>query len=340
MVSKEAFDDSLYDMNSRPLGITVDKIARWAGVAGKQNDNGIAITPDGKIRTADGKSVDLDEATMQVRDAWDATFVSNVSTDVFGGYVERVFDDHVIVRDGDMLYRYSYTRGDDGAIEFGEAEQVEMVYQPVSGGKSLAIKTLSETETGVTVGGYLLLWGDRKHRDLQNDYFTKSTELWLDRYPTVPTLFHHGLDQDVGMTVMGKRTSYKADDIGIWVEAWLDKSSKYWSMVKPLLYAEALFYSPGSAPHLVKRENDGQLKSFPIVEDTMTPVPAQHRLLPIEQIESAFKSANIELDMPKAKAEVAKTDEDTDSAGAECLQSAMADAEVVAILTKIRQMED
>ena len=38
MMDKETFDDSLYTMSSRPLGITVDKIVRWAGVAGKQDD--------------------------------------------------------------------------------------------------------------------------------------------------------------------------------------------------------------------------------------------------------------------------------------------------------------
>jgi len=209
--------------------------------------------------------------------------------------------------------------------------------------QNMAIKTISEDDSGITVGGYLLLWGDEKRVDLQGDYFTKATELWMDKYPTVPALFHHGLDQDVGMAVMGKRTSYKTDDTGVWVEDWLDKSNKYWALVKPLLEAEALYYSPGSAPHLVKREDDGKLKSFPVVEDTLTPVPAQHRLLPIEHIQSAYKSANIEFeldDMPEAEVEVAATDGDTGSAGAGRLQSMAAEAEAMAILSKIRQMED
>jgi len=206
--------------------------------------------------------------------------------------------------------------------------------------QNMAIKTISEDDIGVTVGGYLLLWGDEARVDLQGDYFTKATELWMDKYPTVPALFHHGLDQDVGMAVMGKRTSYKADDTGVWVEDWLDKSNKYWALVKPLLEAEALYYSPGSAPHLVKREDDGRLKSFPVVEDTLTPVPAQHRLLPIEHIQSAYKSANIELSMPEPVVEVALTDGDTGSAGAERLQSVAAEAEAMAILSKIRQTED
>lgn len=162
-------------------------------------------------------------------------------------------------------------------------------------GKSLAVKALREEDGGVVVGGYLLLWGAPEKKDLGGDYFTPETELWLDAYKSVPALFHHGLDQDVGLAVMGRRVAHKTDDTGAWVEDWLDKSNKFWTMVKPLLDAEALYYSPGSAPHLVKREEDGRLKSFPVVEDTLTPIPMQHRLLPVEQIQKAYKAIGLEL---------------------------------------------
>ncbi|MFH1635122.1 MAG: hypothetical protein ABIG63_14095, partial [Chloroflexota bacterium] len=42
----------------------------------------------------------------------------------------------------------------------------------------------------------------------------------------------------------------------------------------------------------------GELVSFPIVEDTLTPTPAQYRLRPIEEIEATYKSANIEFTLP------------------------------------------
>jgi hypothetical protein len=159
----------------------------------------------------------------------------------------------------------------------------------------MAVKTLREEGGGVVVGGYLLLWGDPEKKDLAGDYFTPETQLWLEEYKSVPALFHHGLDDEVGLTVMGHRVKAAADDVGVWVEDWLDKSKKYWQMVKPLLEAEALFYSPGSAPHLVEREKDGKLKSFPVVEDTMTPVPCQHRLLPLGQIKAVYEQSNITL---------------------------------------------
>jgi hypothetical protein len=172
------------------------------------------------------------------------------------------------------------------------------------GGKGLAIKILREEDGGVVVGGHLLLWGDPEHKDLVGDYFTPETELWLDEYKSVPALFHHGLDDEIGLTVVGHRVKAAKDKVGVWVEDWLDKSKKYWRMVKPLLEAEALYYSPGSAPHLVQRERDGELKSFPVVEDTMTPVPAQHRLLPIEHIKAVYAKANINLPAALAEADI------------------------------------
>ena len=161
--------------------------------------------------------------------------------------------------------------------------------------RPLAIKTLREEDGGIVVGGPLLLFGDARHRDLQKEYFTPETWLGLDEYKSVPALFHHGLDQEVGLAVIGHRVKAEVRDTGVWVEDWLDTSGKYWQMVKPLLDAEALYYSPGSAPHLVKRHSDGRLDSFPVIEDTLTPIPAQFRLLPVDQVKAAYKAAGLNL---------------------------------------------
>jgi len=176
-----------------------------------------------------------------------------------------------------------------------KAKLMEPAGKPAHTTPSLAVKALREENGGVVVGGYLLLWGDAEHKDLQGDYFTTSTWLGLSEYPSVPALFHHGLDGAVGLAVMGKRVKAQADDTGVWVEDWLNKASQYWNMVKPLLDAEALYYSPGSAPHMVKRAADGELLAYPVVEDTFTPIPAQHRLRerPVEQIKAAYKAAGL-----------------------------------------------
>lgn len=158
---------------------------------------------------------------------------------------------------------------------------------------SLAVKALREQDGGVVVGYHLLLWGSPNERDLQGDFFTPETELYLDFYKSVPTLFHHGLDESIGDPVIGHRLSATKDAIGLWVEAWLDKSRKYWAWIEPLLSAGKLYGSPGSAPHMVKRAEDGRLLRYPIVDDTLTPIPAQFRLMPVEQVKAAYKSANL-----------------------------------------------
>ncbi len=174
----------------------------------------------------------------------------------------------------------------------------------------MAVKALRNQDGGVVVGGYLLLWGTPAEKDLSGDYFTPDTELWLDNYDTVPALFHHGLDDEIGLVVIGHRVKAAKDQLGVWVEDWLNKSNRYWKMVKALLERGALFYSPGSAPHLVKRENDGRLLSFPVVEDTMTPIPCQPRLLPVKHLKSVFEAGNFALparmfDERRIKAELA-----------------------------------
>ena len=177
--------------------------------------------------------------------------------------------------------------------------------------KTTTVKMFNEDEAGCLVGGYLALWGDPATKDLQGEYFTPETQLWLDHYKTAPLLFHHGMDSDVGLSVIGKRVDVQTDAAGVFVKNWIDKSNRYWKMVEPLLQTGRLFYSPGSAPHLVKRTKNGQLLSFPVIEDTLTPVPAQYRLRPIEEIKAAYKSASI--DMPSTEG---ATPEVNEAAGA------------------------
>jgi len=182
---------------------------------------------------------------------------------------------------------------------------------------TLAIKMLAEDENGVTVGGPLLLWGSDKRKDLQDEYFTRETELWLERYKSVPALFHHGLDKKVGLSVIGHRVKAEINEDGVWVQDWIDKSNRYWAIVEPLLKAERLYYSPGSAPHLVKAEEDGKLLSFPVVEDTLTPIPAQFRLRPVGEIKAAYKAANLE--PPEIEADTGTGDTPSgDDAAAPC----------------------
>ena len=112
-------------------------------------------------------------------------------------------------------------------------------------------------------------------------------------------------------------------------------------MIKPLLEAEALFLSPGSAPHLVKKAPDGRLFSFPVIEDTYTVIPAQHRLRSVEQIKAAYKTAGLDCPVmePAAGGEGEDRGGDPTRDGASGPEVAAAKALIDILLTEI-QMED
>jgi len=286
-----------------------------------------------------GKSISLDEVMRRVRDAWYAQNRPVREAAVTQGqepepFVREVFDDKIIVAAGDKLLAYPY-HFEDGEIVFGKPTKVEVDYKPT---KSVAVKMLSRDDGGALVGGYLLLWGDPEHKDLQGDYFTPDTQLWLDRYPQAPALFHHGLDDTVGLAAIGHRVKAVPDDVGVWVEDWIDTSNRYWKLVEPLLEAERLFYSPGSAPHLVKRAEDGKLLSYPPIEDTLTPIPAQHRLRPVEQIKAAYKAAG--LDLPDLDEEVSGDDGGPSCEPGNRVAVVKAKAKASALLARIRREQE
>lgn len=267
--------------------------------------------------------VSLDQLTQQIRNAW--AQAHGDAEDAGRSWAREVFTDRVIVEKPDGLYAYPYTLDGD-RIEFQEPFRVDVEYTPR---KSLAIKALSEDEHGATVGGYLLLWGDQKQRDMQGQYFTQKSQLWLDRYPVVPALFHHGLDDTVDLNVVGHRLKATPDERGVWVKHWIDKSNRFWDWIKPLLEAEALYYSPGSANHLTRIDaKTGKILVWPIVEDTLTPIPAQHRLRPAEQIKAAYKSANLAL-----------PDLGGDGAETPCLERAQAEALQLSIELALQRLQ-
>lgn len=152
------------------------------------------------------------------------------------------------------------------------------------------------------VGGYLVLWGDADHRDLQDEYFTPSTDLALDWYPRRPILYHHGLDEAVKAEMIGVIESMTPDDTGLWIEGQLDKRNRWTAAVLQLVRAGKLGWSSGSLVHLAKAEDDGRLTRWPIVEGSMTPTPAEPRqpgVVPVKHwsdvatISQAYKSAGL-----------------------------------------------
>ncbi len=118
--------------------------------------------------------------------------------------------------------------------------------------------------------------GPHNGRDVEGEYFTKSTDLCLDWFGPGdrPLLYHHGLDADAQTTVVGRVTDYKAVDAGTWTQVQLDRQSEYFDAITQLVKAGKLYFSSGAMAHLVQRKKSGEITRWPWIELSLTPTPA------------------------------------------------------------------
>ncbi len=150
-----------------------------------------------------------------------------------------------------------------------------------------AVKSLG----GDLIGGYGVVWGNEEEKDIESDWFTKATDLWLDTYKNQPLMFDHASgikipddpgvpeeDQDMPRRYkIGHVIKATPDEIGLWVEGVIDAHNDWVDGVHKLIDKGVLYFSSGSAPHLIKRAENGEIKSWPMIELSLTPTPAEPR---------------------------------------------------------------
>ncbi len=124
----------------------------------------------------------------------------------------------------------------------------------------------------IPYGGPAYLGG----KDFHGEKFTAETDLALDWFPEEgrPFLFHHGLDDEIKASVVGRQIERTPMDAGQWVKVQLDKRSRYMEHISRLVEEGGMSFSSGAVPHLVKTDGDGHIKSWPWVELSGTPTPA------------------------------------------------------------------
>lgn len=156
---------------------------------------------------------------------------------------------------------------------------------------ALAIK--SETDDTLVLEGWGVIFTGPDSTDLTGDFFTKSTDFWLDRLggPARPVLYNHGFDGELKRSVIGTGSlEYKAadDSEGLWFTAQLEKSQAYVKQIRALAEAGLLGASTGAISHLVEREaktaDASWLKSWPIGEVSLTVTPAEPRTIGIAEV--------------------------------------------------------
>lgn len=113
-------------------------------------------------------------------------------------------------------------------------------------------------------------------KDLQGEAFGPDTDLALEWFPEEgrPVIFDHGLDEGMKTALVGRQIERAAQDVGHWVKVQLDKRNRYFEQISQMVKDGALSFSSGSLGHLVKTDSDGSIKSWPWVELSLTPTPA------------------------------------------------------------------
>lgn len=137
--------------------------------------------------------------------------------------------------------------------------------------------------------------------DLDGQQFSAKSDLCLDWFPNGgrPVLFHHGFDETIKMAPIGRELEAKTTDAGLWIRAQLDKASKYYERIKPLIDAGALGWSSAAPDHKVKIAGDGHIDRWPLVEHSLTPTPSKPNT-----VAYAMKSAQVLEALEAVKAEI------------------------------------
>ena len=152
--------------------------------------------------------------------------------------------------------------------------------------RTVTLKAIDDES--LTVAGYGVVWGGK---DLEGEYFTRDTDFWFDRITERPmTLYDHAQDGAIKRTVIGRVARKAVDDVGLWIEAQIDRANQYADAIQGLVEKGILGWSSGAVGHLTDRDKDGRITSWPVVEFSLTPTPAEPRTLGVSALRSLAES--------------------------------------------------
>lgn len=336
----------------RDKGTEQDAIFACIRAAGKTKH------PGGKKSVSD-KSEDLDKLLQTIHTAFRRQFPTDDAQPITraGYWITRTFDDYLIAEEmaGAKLYRVSYSKNVDGDVSIVPRSEWEEVHIEYMAGPAKSIDGLNDEtfkrypefkqDNLLCVkslgqhrfGGYLILWGDPERKDLTGEYFTSETAEMLNIFEAVggvPAMYHHAADDAVKSDVLGKVDVMTFDDVGLWVEAQARKAAKYKEAIADLIERKSLYWSSGCLPKSRKVAADGRIERWTICDATLTPTPAEHRMVdrPIQAIKSIYEQVGLAFpDDEGPEATGASPAGDADDARQRAIQIARARLELIKI---------
>jgi hypothetical protein len=161
------------------------------------------------------------------------------------------------------------------------------------------VKSLGEDR----VGGYLIIFGEPRTKDVVGNWFTPETAHVDDVFKAVgalPLMYHHAMDGAVRSDPAGVIDVLKKDSIGWWMEAQLRAANRYASAIKELVRRGVLGLSSGAMPQpgVEKFAPNGAVINWVAAEGSLTPIPADPRQLlerPVKELKAIFDECGLSL---------------------------------------------
>jgi len=167
--------------------------------------------------------------------------------------------------------------------------------------------------------------------DFDGEYFDAKTNFKSDIYDgeklikTMPVLYHHGLDETLGKSVIGYVTEIKETDKGKWFKLQLDKAHEYYKYLLYLAKCGALSLSTGAKK--ATKDASGHIKTWELEEISITPSACN----PMAQIATkSLKALDMEANVikgvnsnPMEEEKVEVTTEEVEQAVAEAVTEAV-----------------
>lgn len=184
------------------------------------------------------------------------------------------------------------------------------------------LKVIDKTEETLTVEGYIAIFGDEAHKDLDGEYFHAGTQ-FDSGYTKVNGLvvdWEHGQSPDMGddgeeLDQPGRHdplgmldyTTARNDGVGLLARAVLNRREWYVrELVEPLAMAGLLGGSSEAIPGKVVKSG-GRIDVWPLMRYALTVTPADPRQITEHQIQLVKSLAN-RYPALKALTEVGKTE--------------------------------
>lgn len=126
----------------------------------------------------------------------------------------------------------------------------------------------------------LVTFSDGSTKDLTGEYFSDATDFWTlkDGKGEVVLLYGHGQDATLKHARLGSgKAAVEVTEAGIWMSGQLNLADEYEAAIYSMIEAGKMGTSSGAVAHLVKKDADGHIKSWPLFEGSLTPTPAEPR---------------------------------------------------------------